>query len=576
MAPQVPAWKKLGLKLKFAREEVEQVRIQAGAATGNQAEEPKTDGAAEAVAHHGTQEVQEPVQDRTKLLKKGKRGGGEKDVAVHGTQEPQEAVQESAKRQKKRKRQSGEKDVAIHGTQEPQEAVLQSAEQQQNGKRHSGEKDLAIHDTQEPYDAVQGRTEQQMKGKRGSGEKDVAIHGTQEPQEAVQESAKQQRKRKLQSGEKDVANESEHEQTSKKVKKLKKLKKSKKNKRAAGEEASPSGSVKADELLVHEKAGLPKKPKSVAFTADTKKKDGDSVKQLFSEWLAQERAKDPQFDLQSGNGALGSASLRGPRENRKASKKRRKTIGTVDRKDASGSPLTTTSPPNPSLLPTLTYLLQYAHSRTEWKFNKARQTYLLKHLLDFDQMPPKYDPILAEYIAGLQSEGARARVREAMIKVVAEKSDPGEEETGSNDAVARTPDGRRRDGPAGPADDPSTQASKADKIVADKAEDTRLRQIRAQTVLSALSKRDGMGPGTEADRAVSLEEAYLEKFSAPRAGKRKAARERDPRQRATKSSRREEHSVRRARKRKMRTGGVGVVESGGEEGGQASDSSHQA
>lgn len=177
----------------------------------------------------------------------------------------------------------------------------------------------------------------------------------------------------------------------------------------------------------------PKKTrKSVSFTPDTKKTDGDSIKQLYKTWFNSQLAKDPSFDPSAGNPALqvitplefsfptSSSSLPQPTQPtqlKKAKKpkgpkrsKEQKNPSNHEAKESSSSPRQAT----------LDYLHTYHTSPSSWKFSKSRQTYLLRNLFSPGFLPPSYDTALKAYLSGLQGEGAKSRLRTTARKVMVE------------------------------------------------------------------------------------------------------------------------------------------------------------
>lgn len=66
----------------------------------------------------------------------------------------------------------------------------------------------------------------------------------------------------------------------------------------------------------------------------------------------------------------------------------------------------------------LAYLSQYHHDRASWKFQKIRETQLLKHGFSLEQVPAEYNPALLAYLKGLQSEGARTRLRKSAQDII--------------------------------------------------------------------------------------------------------------------------------------------------------------
>lgn len=152
-----------------------------------------------------------------------------------------------------------------------------------------------------------------------------------------------------------------------------------------------------------------KKRRSVVFTPETKQEDGGSIKQLYNAWLASQKADNVTIPAGETYNAL-KAKDQGTAADRKAKKKAQKTKKPLGHLQTS----TDSTSEEPKTHPALVYLDQYHHSRGHWKFNKAKQSYLLKHLLDIDRIPPRYDEALVDYLRHLQSEAARTRVKEAM------------------------------------------------------------------------------------------------------------------------------------------------------------------
>lgn len=110
----------------------------------------------------------------------------------------------------------------------------------------------------------------------------------------------------------------------------------------------------------------------VNFTTDAKEEDGDSIKQLYL-------ALDP-FD-------------------KNKTKKRKQ------------------NPPK-SNAEALNYLHTFYRNREEWKFEKAKQNWILRNTLDLELIPKTYEGSLCTYIASLKGADARAELLKEMQKVV--------------------------------------------------------------------------------------------------------------------------------------------------------------
>lgn len=168
--------------------------------------------------------------------------------------------------------------------------------------------------------------------------------------------------------------------------------------------------------------------KSVSFTPDTKKTDGDSVKQLYQTWLNSHEAKDPSFDPLAFNPAMqvitshtisSSTSQTQPtttKKSKKAKRSRRSNVSQQSNGQGAGEFLPL------SHQATLDYLFTYHTSDSPWKFSKTRQSHLLRHLFSPSFIPASYAEALEAYLSGLQGEGAKIRLRKEARKVRAEDS----------------------------------------------------------------------------------------------------------------------------------------------------------
>ena len=183
-----------------------------------------------------------------------------------------------------------------------------------------------------------------------------------------------------------------------------------------------------------------RKPKSVTFAPETKAEDGDSIKQIYRKWLASQRKSDPDFNASRISPALkffipASNKTRSEQQPTVVTNTAQVTNGdhskVEKKKKKKSKPNAQTShPPQPSqptnnlsteyIHPALRYLTTYHTSAQSWKFNKAHQNYLLKHLFHLANVPSSYDPALVSYLKGLASENTKARVRRDALEVKAE------------------------------------------------------------------------------------------------------------------------------------------------------------
>ncbi|EZF34224.1 hypothetical protein H109_05355 [Trichophyton interdigitale MR816] len=176
--------------------------------------------------------------------------------------------------------------------------------------------------------------------------------------------------------------------------------KSKKRKAAAPEERE--GQIENNEPgepLIPENEGIksskPKIRKSVTFSEDTKPDDDAAM-------ADSELTVDPDDDPDS-------------LANRRAAKRRKREERRKDRNiNVQAKPEEPKTPSDPIL----SYLATYYNSRSEWKFQKNRDTAILKNCFSIDRIPPSYDSALKAYLSGLKGEAAKKRIVEAAKEAI--------------------------------------------------------------------------------------------------------------------------------------------------------------
>jgi WKF domain len=169
---------------------------------------------------------------------------------------------------------------------------------------------------------------------------------------------------------------------------------SQKRPRLDSSEPSPKNSLGADVKVLspslrRSSSGI---KKSVSFTSETKLEDGDSSKSLIAGWEA-------QFDQPSIH-PIQVEETQQKKEKRPKQKK--------------SKPVSSQNKPNTAL----EYLTQFRDSRDTWKFKKTRETWILKHLFSVNNIPSDYDIALSDYLQGLKSSVARARIRKEAEDIV--------------------------------------------------------------------------------------------------------------------------------------------------------------
>ncbi|KIV82701.1 hypothetical protein PV11_04791 [Exophiala sideris] len=73
--------------------------------------------------------------------------------------------------------------------------------------------------------------------------------------------------------------------------------------------------------------------------------------------------------------------------------------------------------------PALEYLDQFHRAHASWKFNKNKETWLLKHMFSERDIPGTYNLALAKYIHGLKGSGARDRLKAQCLELLKKGAD---------------------------------------------------------------------------------------------------------------------------------------------------------
>lgn len=201
-----------------------------------------------------------------------------------------------------------------------------------------------------------------------------------------------------------------------------------KRKRTATQDSTPSKKLKKNSKPLVESSQEPITPqllrkKSVTFTPETKYEDGDSIKQLFNSWKAEQQAHDPSFEFGNSNPAFKipepskvEVKVDTSLDEKERRVKRVKPAPEKASKPKAKKPSKIAKPPTPSSRPFLQYLKQYCEARDSWKFNKNHQNHLLKHAFNLAVVPSDHVHFLYEYVKGLQG-GVRTRLRDTAIEI---------------------------------------------------------------------------------------------------------------------------------------------------------------
>jgi hypothetical protein len=201
--------------------------------------------------------------------------------------------------------------------------------------------------------------------------------------------------------------------------------------------------------------------KSVAFTPDTKKSDGNSGQDYFKAWVASQKgtgevSQPPEvsnFVLHAliadeektarKNGQLekkqegeetkqADKPLSQPAQTGKATSRPDESKPSTGQATPQSAPTVKGKKKDPSIY--IAYLTQYYNDRSNWKFNKAKQNDVVDNALNIFRIPVEHSEALSAYIAGLQGAGVIERLRE---RCRATLKDLDEQDAKMDDAEAR-------------------------------------------------------------------------------------------------------------------------------------------
>jgi len=172
-----------------------------------------------------------------------------------------------------------------------------------------------------------------------------------------------------------------------------------------------------------------KRKKSVTFTPETKREDGDSIKQLFASWLAQQKKEDPTFGARQSSipafkipeptqvtEQVDDTTLNDSEKHVKRVKKAEKSKKT--------KPSVAEKIVSARLSPALSYLRQYHDSKETWKFNKNHQNFIIKHVFNISKIPLEHNDVLHHYITGMQGK-VRTRLRDTALQLKIQDQEAG-------------------------------------------------------------------------------------------------------------------------------------------------------
>ncbi|KAF2643652.1 hypothetical protein P280DRAFT_496248 [Massarina eburnea CBS 473.64] len=175
--------------------------------------------------------------------------------------------------------------------------------------------------------------------------------------------------------------------------------------------------------------------KSVTFTPDTKTVDGNSASNLFKKWVQDQKASEEFTDAEVAQFApppklhpandIPKSSATDSKDAKKAKKEKTKAKATeIEQTEP------TKEPPNGVTAAVadkkkdsaryLDYLTQFHTDKPHWKFNKAKQNDVLNNALNIFRIPDEHSDALIAYVEGLQGSGVIERLRQQCVTAIEE------------------------------------------------------------------------------------------------------------------------------------------------------------
>jgi len=193
--------------------------------------------------------------------------------------------------------------------------------------------------------------------------------------------------------------------------------------------------------------------KSVTFTPDTKTVDGNSASTLFKKWAQEQKGAGAEFSESEvaqfapppkshPANDLPTPAVTSAKADKKAAKAEKKAKKLIAAPQPGTSEVTETLPAEahqdlppknkqastPAVSTGKTkdisrytdYLTQYHSDRPNWKFNKAKQNDILENALNIFRIPDTYSEALIAYIKGLQGAGVIERLKQRCATAIEE------------------------------------------------------------------------------------------------------------------------------------------------------------
>ncbi|KAF8440609.1 hypothetical protein BGX38DRAFT_1144557 [Terfezia claveryi] len=177
-------------------------------------------------------------------------------------------------------------------------------------------------------------------------------------------------------------------------------------------------------LLLKSTLSKPTKPKkSVKFHSEAAAEDGESRQRIHNALIAAYKASEAAEEAAITPEEL-AESLQAPAKEQKAEKRKKERKEKVKKngKDENAKQSA------------LSYMLEYHKSRGTWRFQKAKQNWILRNVFDVTEIEgtKENDAALKAYIAGLQGQQARNRMVEEAKKILKSGEGGVEKDSGEN------------------------------------------------------------------------------------------------------------------------------------------------
>jgi hypothetical protein len=173
-----------------------------------------------------------------------------------------------------------------------------------------------------------------------------------------------------------------------------------------------------------------KRKKSVTFTPDTKKEDGDSAQKLYQDWnfsqMGGEEEFTPEEAAQFQTTKTHPANVEVPPSPSQspinAQKKKEKKVkkGKSNKREEAQSSEKAADNDSSTTAPYINYVVQFHAARESWKFSKNLQTLLIKHAFE---IPREHHEAFLAYVCGLKGDSIRTLLQTAATDAIKQTKD---------------------------------------------------------------------------------------------------------------------------------------------------------